>query len=298
MFGVLYMGDFLNAAYLILSENNKPLSAKEIVISAIEKGILKTKGKTPAQTMKSKLSCDILQNKTKTLFMRTEAGKFALREWKDVFPEHLAPRFKKSLFDEDIIVFPASYLKRYISKVGLNVANVEAAKQLLLECTPMRRRLAEEDSTVIQLVSFYIVRYNNLYLTYKRTKRLPESRLHNYYSIGFGGHLNPDDNLPLFNLADPEQAIQFIHRELKEELILKKEPSISFRGLIYDDSQEVSKLHLGLVYDVLLKTPDYNIGERGFLMDPKFETIDEIMKRLKDFENWSALIAKEDCGRC
>ncbi len=138
-----------------------------------------------------------------------------------------------------------------------------------------------------------------LYLTYKRTKRLPESRLHNYYSIGFGGHLNPDDNLPLFNLADPEQAIQFIHRELKEELILKKEPSISFRGLIYDDSQEVSKLHLGLVYDVLLKTPDFKIGERGFLMDPKFETIDEIMKRLKDFENWSALIAKEeDCGRC
>ena len=124
----------------------------------------------------------------------------------------------------------------------------------------MRRRQAEESFDVIQLVSFYIVRFKDTYLTYKRTKRLPESRLHDYYSIGFGGHLNPDDLLPLFSFSEPEQVLEIVIRELREELRLNPEPSISFRGVLYDDSREVSRQHLGIVYDVELYSQNYEIG--------------------------------------
>jgi predicted NUDIX family phosphoesterase len=289
------MGDFLKAAYHVLSQNKKPLSAKEIVVIALKKNFLETAGKTPWQTMKSKLSSDILRYKDKSIFMRSSAGKFALRDWKNNLPEHIAPRYTMALFDEDIMVFPASILKNYITKIGVNESL--KTENLLSECYPMRRKLAEEDLTVIQLVSFYIVRYKNTYLTYKRTKRLPESRLHGTYSLGFGGHLNPDDIPSLFNFVDPEQALTFIFRELREELILKVDPEVKFRGLIYDDSREVSKQHIGLVYDVSMTSPQYEIGERGFLIDSKFETLKEILNRSKEFENWSVLIAQEELRR-
>ncbi len=287
------MGNFLKAAHLILSDNKRPMSAQEIVVDGLERGLLPTKGRTPSQTMKAKLSTDILNKKDRSIFMRSEAGKFALREWKQKMDEHIAPRFKKALFDEDIMVFHRSSLRKYISGIGLS-AGKKIARSLLSDCFSMKRRLAEEDFTVVQLVSFYIVRYESRILTYKRTKRLPESRLHGYYSLGFGGHLNPDDVPPLFNFIDPQQALLLILRELKEELILKKQPIIKFRGLLYDDSREVSKQHLGLVYDVFLKSPEYEIGERGFLMDAKYETLSEILDRIEDFENWSALIAEEE----
>ncbi len=290
------MGDFLSAAYRTLSEQKRPLSPQEIVRIAIERGFLHSEGKTPHQTMKSKLSTDILQKKEKSSFMRSGPGKFALREWEDEYEEHIAPRYKKALFDEEILVFSRDSLPRYIETSGLTKFGV-SLPQLLDECYPMMRRLAEENQNVIQLVSFYIVRYKSQFLTYKRTKRLPESRLHGFYSIGFGGHLNPDDIPPLDLHFDPDYAVQSMVRELREELILDERPRLEFRGLLYDDSREVSKQHIGLVYDVRLQSRKYRIGERGFLIDPKFETLNQILSRIEEFENWSALVAREQQGR-
>jgi len=290
------MGDFLRTAYQVLSDAKRPLSAREIVTIALKKGFLKTTGKTPWQTMKSKLATNILNHKAGSRFMRSAAGKFALREWEGRISEHVAKRFTKALFDEDIMVFPASSLSSYVKKVGLNTDPLDT-RSLLSECFAMRRRQAEEDVTVIQLVSFYVVKFKNEYLTYKRTRRLPESRLHGYYSIGFGGHLNPDDLSPLFSFTESDQVFAFIIRELREELRVKPDPTVCFRGILYDDSREVSRQHLGIVYDVGLHSRNYEIGERGFLMDPKFETLEDILERSGEFENWSLLIAKEELAR-
>jgi len=83
-----------------------------------------------------------------------------------------------------------------------------------------------------------------------------------------------------------------IIRELGEEIKLPKEPppQIVYRGLIYDDAREVSRQHLGVVYDVHLASEAFEIGERGFLIDARFETVDEIAARLDAFENWSELL--------
>lgn len=290
------MGIFLDAAYKILKAENRPLSAKELTDKALQQGLLKSSGKTPRQTMKSKISTDILKNKERSSFKRTSSGKFALREWKE--EEYHAPRFKKSLFDEDILVFNRKYLSELVDKNGLKLADLDLIFNLFNEiCYPIRRRNAEENNNVVQLVSVFIVRYDDKYLTFKRTKRLPESRLHGFYSIGFGGHISPNDLIPLFNVFDPKSQSTFIVRELSEELKLKCTPAIKFRGLLYDNSMPVSRIHLGVVYDVFLEDIDYEIGERGFLMDPKFENIETINKRINDFENWSKIIIREECKR-
>jgi predicted NUDIX family phosphoesterase len=243
--------------------------------------------------MKSKLSTDILRLGGKSRFMRTEKGQFALREWKNRLGEHVADRYQKALFDEDIVVFPAGSLARYVPGVGIHSGDFDH-RALLGECCPMNRIAAEQDFSVIQLVSVFVVHYRDLYLTYKRARRLPESRLHGYYSIAFGGHLNPDDVKPLLNIFDPRVGEPLILRELGEELKLMpaEMPELSYVGLLYDNSRAVSKQHLGIVYDVFLRSENFEIGERGFLMDAKFETMHQIRTRLDEFENWSQLIVE------
>ena len=284
------MGIFLDVAYKILREKGEPLSAKDIVELAINNGELSTKGMTPSQTMKSKLSTDILRRGDKSRFMRAEQGKFALRMWADHVTEFTADRFQKALFDEDIVVFPASDLPLFVPGPGLTV--VEKISNYSHIFKNMRRREAEADVTVIQLVSVFIIRHKSRILTYKRTKRLPESRLHDFYSLAFGGHLNPDDVTHLFNILDPSQGLPWLLRELGEEVKLRSLGGnrVLYRGLLYDSSRSISRQHLGITYEVLVDNEEFKIGERGFLMDAKFEDVNDIRQRKDQFENWSLLL--------
>lgn len=285
------MAKFLNAAHAVLRKRNEPLTAREIAAIATHEGLLQTGGQTPWQTMKSKLSTDILRFGPDSRFMRTDKGQFALREWRVRLDEHVADRYQKALRDEDIVVFSAGSLDRYVPGVGIHRSDFDQDR-LLEECRPMRRSTAEEDTSVIQLVSVFIIHHEDRYLTYKRTRRLPESRLHGYYSIAFGGHLNPEDISRLLNIFDPEVGGPLILRELGEELRLQigEILELKYRGLLYDDARDVSRQHLGVVYDVFVRTGRFEIGERGFLMDAKFETIGQIESRIDEFENWSQMI--------
>jgi predicted NUDIX family phosphoesterase len=293
------MGVFLSSAYDVLKQEGRPLTAQEITATAIARGLLRSTGQTPSQTMKAKLSVDILRNGPRSLFKRSEKARFALREWTEV-REHVADRYQKALFDEDIVVFPTKLRSTYVPTVGLNTGKLDS-EGLLAECYPMRRRLAEEDTSVIQLISVFVVRHSGRILTYKRSKRLPESRLHGFYSVAFGGHLNPEDVLHMFNIFDPEQSHAWLTRELYEELRWEENSNqvvgLDYVGLLYDDSQPVSRQHLGLVYDVTLLSDKFNIGERGFLMDPQFETLEQIQSRIAEFENWSVILIESEANR-
>lgn len=285
------MGAFLEAAFRVLKEAGEPLTARAISALAIEKGFLVTTGKTPWQTMKSKLSTDILSKGESSPFMRTKQGTFGLREWPDR-KEFVADRYQKALFDEDILVFSADSLHRYAPRPGLHFVDLAA---LVAECRNMRRATAEEDLTVVQLVSAFVVRNGDRILTHKRSKRLPESRLHGYYSVNFGGHLNPDDVSPLFSVSAADQWEPWLTRELQEELLIPPRDikKLKYRGLLYDDAQPVSKQHVAVTYEVVTDRTDFRIGERGFLIDAKFETLDQIRSRLTEFENWSVRLVGE-----
>lgn len=288
------MGVFLDAAYTVLLENSEPLTAQEIVERAKNRDLLPTTGKTPTQTMKSKLSTDILRFGKQSLFMRSGKGKFALRQWDIRLREFKADRFQKALFDEDIIVFPAKSLPRFVPHPGL-WKTPPRSQELRDELKVVRRRDAEEDTSLIQLISVFIIRHNDRVLTYKRTKRLPESRLHDYYSLAFGGHLNPDDISPLYDMFNAGQFYGWLMRELQEEVRFESRAvrKIIFRGLLYDTSKPVSRQHLGVTYEIVVGSEAFEIGERGFLMDAKFESIERIRGRREQFENWSLLLLDE-----
>src|SRR5207245_5244347 len=142
------MGYFLDAARQSLEALGRPASAKELTELAIDHGWLVSQGRTPAQTMKSKLSTDIRTHRDDSLFMRTSAGLFGLRWWKGSLGEFHAKRFVASLLDEDVLVFPRQSLTKYIPGAGIYTSPI-ASRELLSECVPMQRRIAEDHATVV-----------------------------------------------------------------------------------------------------------------------------------------------------
>jgi len=282
---------FLDAVEVVLADANAPLHPSEIAETALREGLIESTGATPEQTIKAKLSTDILKRKDASRFMRVEQNRFGLRGWKGRYSEYVADRFQKALLDEEIVVFERGLLPRFVPRPGLHRLTDVESQELLASLLPMQRREAEEDDSVIQLVSAFLVRREGRIATYKRTRRLPESRLHGYFSLLFGGHLNPDDVPPLFSIFDPLLGPEYIQRELREELRFSSPPPMTLVGVLYDDSRAVSRQHLGVLYEVNASANDeIEVGERGFLQQLCFETPREIRGRIEEFENWSELV--------
>jgi restriction system protein len=73
---------FLDAVEVVLAGANVPLHPNEIAEIALRDGLIDSAGATPEQTIKAKLSTDILTQKHASRFMRVEQNRFGLRCWK------------------------------------------------------------------------------------------------------------------------------------------------------------------------------------------------------------------------
>jgi len=78
------MNPFKDIAYQILKEVGRPLHSKEITKLALERGWLKTAGKTPEATMGAQIYMDIKKKKINSLFVKVGHGKFGLKEWQKI----------------------------------------------------------------------------------------------------------------------------------------------------------------------------------------------------------------------
>lgn len=71
---------FKGVAYEILKEAGKPLHTEEITKIALQKGWLKTAGKTPEATMNAQLVVDVNKNGVNSLFIKSGPSTFTLNE--------------------------------------------------------------------------------------------------------------------------------------------------------------------------------------------------------------------------
>jgi DNA-directed RNA polymerase delta subunit len=90
---------FAEAAYQILKQVGKPLSANEITSVALEQGMISTVGKTPSATMSARLYVDIKRKGNDSKFVKVNKGKFALREWPG-FPTVTTSGFRPLTFKD------------------------------------------------------------------------------------------------------------------------------------------------------------------------------------------------------
>ena len=107
---------------------------------------------------------------------------------------------------------------------------------------------------------------------YLRSKKGGDDRLHGKWSWGFGGHIEPIDGVK-GNIIK-ESILREVLRE--EVLILGNKKDLSCLGYINYDSDEVSRVHFGILYG--LSTD----AEEILINDPEVSKID--MLSLSDLE--------------
>lgn len=282
--------NLLEVIYRILNKVNKPLTAEAILKEVVSENIYIFKGRTPKTVIRARLAENLEQFKDNSEFVRLQKGTYGLREWlnkhPEMYKEYIPNKKRNQLMEEYLAVFDKDNLNQLINHNGFNSVNIDS-DWFKNNCTAKVRHEAELDYSIIQLISVFIIKYDNEIITHTRSAKAPESRLHGERSIIFGGHVTYEEVNSLFDPFDPKSTHPFIIRELEEEINIIDDYKMTPMGLIYDSSRDVSSQHLGLVYMVEMSTKEYEIGEKGYHINDELTHVDEILSNKVEYENWS-----------
>lgn len=155
----------------------------------------------------------------------------------------------------------------------------------------MDRAAAEEDPSFKQIIPYALFHHNGHYLHYTRGKSGGESRLHAQGSVGVGGHINPVDER-----ADPlgrETYLAGVEREIDEELNISGRHKNRIVALLNDDSNDVGKVHLGVVHIFDLDSNEVTSAEDS-LANLSFQSSADLKGELyPSLETWSQFCIDE-----
>lgn len=140
------------------------------------------------------------------------------------------------------------------------------------------RPFAEVDRSLKQIIPYLILRDGGRIFLMRRTRAGGDARLHDHYTIGVGGHLNPGD-------GDVRSGLE---REWREEIEAEFMPDFEFVGLLNDDTVDVGIHHLGIVYVADAAGRTVAVKETDKLSG-SFETLDAVLAVYGDMETWSQL---------
>jgi predicted NUDIX family phosphoesterase len=152
----------------------------------------------------------------------------------------------------------------------------------------MPRPAAENDPGFKQVIPYVIMAHQGRYLSYVRGKKAGEQRLVGNRSIGIGGHINPTDELPLFNVDFRDVYRAAVEREVAEEVVVDTPHSDRIVALLNDDSTEVGRVHLGIVHYWDLARPDVRKREQ-VITQFAFMTAAELQAAADTLESWSRM---------
>lgn len=189
---------------------------------------------------------------------------------------------------EEVLVVPRPLLDEIGDFQGLLTEGIEAAVERLLDPANhffLDRAAAEDDPTHKQLIPYCVIRCGSRLVHYTRGKAGGESRLHALRSVGVGGHINPVDTGNGRTGAAAYHAA--VERELAEELVFGTPHRNRIIALLNDDSNEVGRVHLGIVH--LIEIDDDTVrSNEDALTDLAFAELAELNGAMFErLETWS-----------
>jgi predicted NUDIX family phosphoesterase len=131
-----------------------------------------------------------------------------------------------------------------------------------------------------------VFRHADRYFLTKRLKESSEKRLRHLYSLGIGGHINRAD---VSERPGADPVVEGLRREFEEEVVYQGGWTHRMIGLLNDDSNDVSRVHLAVVFEVAGDRPEITIRETGKL-DGELLSLEEMKIYYLDMESWSQLI--------
>lgn len=213
---------------------------------------------------------------------------YALSTWSDM-PRVEVPVRRINPLDEDILVVDREAFEQL--KVGRKVGQFYDVhyRELLSAAEPIHRTLAEKDENLVQLIPSFLVFQNEQILSFRRTKKTPEQRLHDSFSIVFGGHLQAEDSPALF-ADDDIQVENFLFRELHEELAFDPPFRRSrYVGVLHLEDTIFERQHAGVVFAIeLLSGTRVDSLEPGYQSTLQFLPWHGIMTSPVMEDRWSA----------
>ena len=148
------------------------------------------------------------------------------------------------------------------------------------------RGAAEVDPVWQQVIPYLLMRDGERLFLMQRTRAGGDVRLHDLYSLGIGGHLNPGDGGVLAGLR----------REFHEEMVADWEPEPRLLGLLKDDDVLVGQVHVGVVFAADAAGRDLHVRETDKLSG-RFVTTEACAPVYERMETWSQFLYDHVTGR-
>lgn len=179
------------------------------------------------------------------------------------------PEFDKKQIGERVLVVPKKHYEKLGSFIGVKTDDIKKFyKDLLAGVKYEIRKNAEEDLSLKQIIPNFIIKYEDDFFVSKRLSQSDEPRLRDACLLAYGGHINLVDSSEKTGDVIERGAKREIDEELKCDVKNRK-----LIGFVNDETMEVSKYHLGIIYLVELKKRGCMIKEndqyKGFWVKRK-----------------------------
>lgn len=181
---------------------------------------------------------------------------------------------------ERVLVIPRASLMGDPGWLGVTADGLPGFEALVAREGRFEDRAAMEiDRRWKQVIPYLVLRDGARYFLMRRTKAGGDARLHDRWSIGVGGHLNPGDG----DLAGG------LRREWAEEIAADFVPAFRLVGLLNDDTTDVGGVHVGAVYVADAAGRPVAIRETDKL-EGAFAAPSAVAAVESRLETWSALV--------
>ncbi|MFC2152336.1 hypothetical protein ACFLSE_07395 [Bacteroidota bacterium] len=170
---------------------------------------------------------------------------------------------------------------------GLIYGNSDILNRIVQNGLFRKRKELEEDPAFKQIIPYAVISNKDSYYLFKRLSGQAEKRLHNKFTLGVGGHMNPTNSIEL----NEQYPLDELKREFFEELKLLDGcliEKIDFIGFINDDTISVGKHHIGFLYRIQLSNKNLVINESD-KMSANWIDKKEFPKFYNDLESWSKM---------
>jgi predicted NUDIX family phosphoesterase len=314
---------YLDVAERVLSKHRRPLRSRDLISLAIEDGLVESwDSNTPQKSMQARLSLDILNRGVKSRFIRTERGRFYLRELltaplskhKDLFstteesPNYARPfTTRRRTFPtpfENVLTIPRKHYQKFLTFQGLRVLDSAQVRELIspdsVSYVPRIRAETLDDRK--QVLTYVLVTYRRKVLSFRRgSYNNIAAFLRGSRCIGFGGHVTEHDHTlfshddlgvtssALRELAEELSTGDILHRMARDEI---SDAKLIYRGVLNDDSSEVGRRHVAIVFEYQVRHWNlWSKPQRGEASINQLEWINTKTDKidLNEFEYWSQL---------
>jgi len=174
---------------------------------------------------------------------------------------------------------------------GFMRPSVDFQSRILDNFEYIKREIAEKDENFKQPIGYAVIfnpKSKKLF-AYQRDSdknNYFESRLHGKWSLGIGGHIEKSEE----NFDNP--VLAGLLREVSEEVNIPGKAKPELLGYINDDSDEVGKVHFGVLYLIKVDSDDVSIAgnehKRGEMMS--FSEFDNLLSDENVVvESWSKI---------